>query len=117
VTEPSTSHHDIIDTNGYQLRGGLAPAPDDHSVVVELAELLPRVTELAVHLNTETCSDQDRARLRELVPAGTFLLLLQDLADLRSARARQESRAVRRAERRTIDLVGFFEDYQEPAEQ
>ena len=117
MTDASTSHNDIIDTGGYGLRGGLAPAPDDHPAVVELAELLPRVAELAVHLNTDTCSDQDRTRLRELVPVGTYFLLLHSLADLRSARARRKSRAVRWAERRTIDLVGFFEDYRESAEK
>jgi hypothetical protein len=63
-------------------------------------------------INSDACGDQDRERLRELVPAGTYFLLLLNLANLRSEFARQRRQVTLQSGRLTVDLLTFFEDYE-----
>jgi hypothetical protein len=117
VTHTDRQERAGVNTSEWEQRGGLQIEPGTRTEVVELARLLPRVAALAEYVNSEVCNDRDREMLRELVPMGTYFLLLLNLADLRSGRARRESRVMRRVERRIIDLLGFFEDYKALAER
>jgi hypothetical protein len=117
VTHADRQERAGVYTSEWEQRGSFQIEPGTRTEVVELARLLPRVAALAECVNSEAYSDRDRERLRELVPVGTYFLLLLNMADLRSGRARRESRAMRRVERRIIDLLGFFEDYKALAER
>jgi hypothetical protein len=100
-----------VDTSSWEFSDGTEVEPGDRPEVVELARLLPRVA-LASVINSDRSGDQDRERLRGLVPVNTYFLLVLNLLDLRSQFARRYSRVARRPlNRRTIDLLTFSSDY------
>lgn len=88
-------------------------SPDDRAQIVELAGQLPRLAALATYVNSDKCTDRDRQRLRELVPASTYFQLLCSLADLRSGLARRIRCTTGRSNQVVVDLVTFFDAYAE----
>lgn len=113
-TSVDVTSYTFIDTSEWEPGEGPLPGPHDRPEVVELAELLPRVAALASYVNSEACGDQDRERLRNMVPAGTYFLVLLNLASLRSEFARQRRQVTFQSGRLTVDLLTFFEDYVGP---
>jgi hypothetical protein len=111
-TSVDVTSYMFIDTSEWEPGEGPLPGPHDRPQVVELAELLPRVAALASYVNSDACGDQDRERLRDMVPAGTYFLLLLNLANLRSEFARQRRQVTLQSGRLTVDLLTFFEEYQ-----